>query len=1307
MSSRAQGGLTIGRKDLPAGFNPLVDFDKYRAQSLGSGNTYAGGTRVEEGAILAVQDDSSLGSGPLTLAGGAFSSAQSSTGINITLVGGGGIFGDLTVNGVISGVGTLVKYGAGTLTLNNANTYVGNTMVIGEDSYLALANPDALGLGNLQLTLGGGLRVLTDTSSLRPIQILDGVGVVDVGTFDVQSQGGITGVAADSRLRKEGTGRLLLAGSLNLPGGVDIAAGTLQLGNCGNTGSLTGDVSIASGAQLVVNRAGAVTLSGDITGNGSVELSGPGTVTLAPTNANTFLGGLLVSNGIVAAASEKALGFGDFTLNGGGLLLLGDIKRDVALGASGGTFAVAGADSFQLDGDLLGTGDFAKTGTGTLVYTGVAGHLGGTTTVAEGTLRIGSGLKGALVGDVDVATGATLTFGRDDLTLYEGVIDGSGTVSKQGAGELVLTGEQLFSGVFNIESGNLRIGLGGTQGSLSGDVALSAGTKLIFDRIDDAAFNGGTSGVGQVVKNGPGVLTVIEDMTHTGGTSINSGVLQIGDGGTTGSISGNVGTGISARLAINRSDDVTIDANVSGSGILLQSGGGTTTLTGSNTHTGGTIVEGGTLAVDSDARLGDAAGKLTIRNGGTLRYLANFDLRDITLEPTGGGLDTGGADGNGLDIVYTGLIVGSGDFIKAGLGRLTVTRMLVEGDLAVREGELQLGDGTDAAGTTATLGNADIDSGATLSLNRNGLVNLAGSLSGDGDFRQLGGGELRLPGDSSGFTGNTFIDNGSLRLDGALGGDLALAAGTKFQGTGSVLGDVISNGAVIAPGNSIGTLTLGSLSLDAGSTLEIEVDAAGANDFINVTGAATLGGTLHVLPQAGDYTAVGCCTYTIITANSVSGTFATVQNDLVFLNTSVDYQPGAVNISFARNSAAFNTVSLTWNQQQVSAAIDAMEAANPADPIANALAVMGAEQARAAFDVLSGDSLLSAVNASMRTARRFNHLLSSRSSRLGLASRGADTGEVEKSLSAVRSGNMPEAPTALARSLNPLQYAGPTSKVEGLWLEANGFKLTEDADDTVGSASSAFSGQLLAMGVDGYWTDNLIVGFGAGYLQGDLQIDNRRSEGESTGMFAGAYTRWETDSGWHYKGALTLGKQDTDQTREGAAGVYSGTASSSASVSSVSAEFEAGVALHLGNYGLRPYALLDAQYLKRDAFSESGAGPANLEVAAATDVLGEFGVGAEISRPWLTSGARWAQLQAGLALLQPFGDTQRQQTLRFSGAANSFSTKATADDGAVLQLTLGGEWYLSRSIAVWGGYEGRISSSMQEHNGVLSFQYRW
>ncbi|MDI1301777.1 MAG: autotransporter domain-containing protein [bacterium] len=1293
----------------------LVQGNAYATQELTGNNTYTGGTRVE-GAVLKISSDAGVGSGDVTLAGGTLALMQTSSSLNLTIEGSGTLQtnSDITFSGGIADNGSpiaLSKTGGGTLILDHANTYSGTTTVNGTGSQIALLNE--LGLGNSQLILsdGGGLKLLTNAGNLRAVELASGDGVINTNGFDATVMLSLSG---GGNLVKNGAGSLVLTTDSSYTGGTTVNAGVLQVGTGAATGTLgSGGVSIASDATLLINRAGSISLGGDMTGQGSLVKTGSGVLDLR-TTTNLFNGALSVTGGTVAFYDGGQLGRAPVLLDNGALELDTTLNPDAAfvpagilnlalvMGSQGGTLLSGAGNAWTAAGDISGSGTLYKTGAGTVTVTGIVGQSGGTE-VVDGTLQIGSGLKGSLSGDVTVHQDGTLVFGRDDLTLYTAVISGTGTVIKRGAGELVLTGEQQFAGVFHVETGNLRIGLGGTQGSLSGDVDLAATTRLIFDRSDDAVFNGGTSGAGLVQKSGPGELIVTGSLAHTGGTMINSGILTLGNGGTTGDISGNVITVVGTQLAFNRSDNVDVNASVSGAGSIVQRGSGVLTLSGSNTQSNGVLIENGTVAIDSDTRLG--SGDL-IMDGGLLRFDAAFnDLRDVRLRAGGGGLDT-----NGFDIAYSGLISGNGPFIKQGDGKLVFTGSLDATQIDIQRGEFQLGD-LSAFGSLN--GNVSVASGATFSLSITGDIIFNGSLTGAGTFRQLDGGELRMLGDHSAFTGLTVIEQGSLRLDGTLGGGLDLFDNTALRGNATLNGNVSAgSGTLIAPGNSIGTITIGgNLTLHAGSILEMEVSAAGASDRINVAGTAALAGTLRVVPLAGDYTVAGCCTYTLLTAASVSGTFSAVNNDLVFLTTSVNYLPGQVDVSFTRNNVAFNTVSLTQNQQQVSAALDAMAAASPASVLPQLIAPLSAEQARAAFDTLSGDTLLGTVNATSRVARRFNHLLSARSSRLGLASRGGSSETMEKSLAAVRAGNMPEAPDAFAESfssgIDPRHYDGPTSKVEGVWVDSSVFRLTESADDTVGSASSSFDGKLLALGADGYWGNNLILGFGAGYVQGDMTYDKRQAEGSATGEFVGSYGRWETGSGWHYKAALTLGQQSTDQTRNGSVGGTAVKAASSVDVMSAGAEFEAGIALHVGNYGLRPYALMDLQYLQRSAITETGAAAANLNVAAATDVVGEFGVGAEISRPWLTDGARWAQIVAGVALLQPVGDTQREQTVSFSGASNTFIIKATPDDSAALQLTLGAECYLTKSLALWGGYEGRISSSTQEHNGVLSAQYRW
>src|SRR5206468_1479740 len=111
------------------------------------------------------------------------------------------------------------------------------------------------------------------------------------------------------------------------------------------------------------------------------------------------------------------------------------------------------------------------------------------------------------------------------------------------------------------------------------------------------------------------------------GTTIAAGTLQIGDGGTSGSIAGNVlDNGV---LAFNRSNAAFFAGQVSGSGVLRQIGTGALTLSGINTHSGGTSVTAGTLVVASDVNLGGASAALTLNTGTLLTSAAITSSRPV------------------------------------------------------------------------------------------------------------------------------------------------------------------------------------------------------------------------------------------------------------------------------------------------------------------------------------------------------------------------------------------------------------------------------------------------------------------------------------------------------------------------------------------------------------------------------------------------------------------------------------------------------------------------------------------------------
>ena len=223
------------------------------------------------------------------------------------------------------------------------------------------------------------------------------------------------------------------------------------------------------------------------------------------------------------------------------------------------------------------------------------------------------------------------------------VISGAGNVVKTGLGTLSIGSESTYTGSTTIEAGTLALfgpdgsiasssglnnngvfdisaltGAGTSIKTLSGTGVVELGAKFLSLTNAHDTFAGVIQGSGGVVLNaGTEILTGAN--TYTGGTTISGSILQLGDGGTSGSIVGNVTD--NGTLAFNRSDTVTFGGVISGSGGVSQIGTGTTILNAINPYGGPTNVQAGTLVV-GDASHTSAAlsggGLVTVATGATL-----------------------------------------------------------------------------------------------------------------------------------------------------------------------------------------------------------------------------------------------------------------------------------------------------------------------------------------------------------------------------------------------------------------------------------------------------------------------------------------------------------------------------------------------------------------------------------------------------------------------------------------------------------------------------------------------------------------
>lgn len=672
------------------------------------------------------------------------------------------------------------------------------------------------------LTIGGqindnGTLVFASASNLNITAPIQGSGAVTQagnGTLVLSGAGTYTGptTVASGILQAGGANLLSPASAFNVNSGA-----TLDLGNANQTiGSLAGAgaVNLGAGTLTTGGLGTSTSFGGVIAGGGGLVKTGAGSMTL--TGANSYTGGTTISSG--------ALQLGDGGSTGS---IVGDVTDN-------GSLVFNRSDVSTYAGTISGAGSVTQQGTGTTVLTANHTYTGGTT-INAGTLQLGDGgSSGSIVGDV-VDNGA-LVFNRGDVSTYAGVISGAGSVTQQGAGTTVLTGNSTYGGGTTINAGALQLGDGGTSGSIVGDVVDNG--ALVFNRSDISTFAGAISGAGSVTQQGTGTTVLTAGNTYAGGTTISAGTLQLGDGGSSGSLVGDVID--NGALVFNRSDNTTFSGLISGSGLVTQQGTGTTVLTANNSYTGGTTISAGTLQLGNGGASGSIVGDVT--NNGALV----FNRNDVS--------------------TFAGAISGSGAVIQQGTGTTVLTgNSSYTGGTTIQAGMLQLGNG----GTSGSIV-GDVTNNGRLIIDRSDTATIPGVISGTGSVKQLGSGTTIFTGDNT-YTGGTVIANGALQLgnggtSGSIVGDVQDGGTLVFNRSDTVtFNGVISDWTNTTPDpigslqqNGTGTTVLTALNTYSGTT-SVNAGTLVVGNVPNSTAAIAGGGAVHVAGGAtlGGYGMIG------------------------------------------------------------------------------------------------------------------------------------------------------------------------------------------------------------------------------------------------------------------------------------------------------------------------------------------------------------------------------------------------------------------------------------------------------------------
>ena len=810
------------------------------------------------------------------VAGGAGNAGTDGTGTLNLLEGGGGGGGGAGGSGlVVTGSGSSSNSTTGTIT-GGAGGHGGS----GDASGNSGGGGGGGGSGGVGLLLTG------DGSFDNAGQLAGGTGGFG-GTTD-NGGGGSGGDGGQGAALTNG-GSLINSGSISGGNGGIGGASTGGNGSFGNGGAAI------TGTNLSIINSG--TISGGLSGNGSTRAE-----------AIHFTGG---TNSLEIRTGSNIIGNVNATAGTNALILGGTVNDSF--------------DTSTIGSQYLGFSAYRKTGNGTWALTGSTSAVT-PWTIDAGTLSISAAGSLGAAGSSLTFNGGTLQFsntfdlasgnaivlaaggGSIDTNTFDTSISqpvsGTGNLMVYGLGQLTLAGANTYSGTTTIGNATtLNLGPGGAIADSSGvvdngafDISATShgasvtgltgtgtvylGNQTLTLTSASGTFAGNISGRGGLVLTG-GTETLAGTSTYAGNTSITAGTLALAgassiassssviDNGTF-DISGASGNETIAALTGSGAGTVALGANnliiSNGSGTFagtiagtggLQLAGGTTTLAGTSTYAGNTSITGGTLLVSNDSALGAAGGNLLLSSGGTLGAMSPFGTARL------------------IDVANTG-------------------------------GSLAGPAGTSLDPTTAN------------ALTLTGTLNLAGTLTTRGTVIDNATSQTNT---GTGGTPVVSVANGLFEVGDSIHGSTVLHARVTvdasaiLRGHGTIAGDVANNGGIVAPGGTIGVMTVtGNYAQNPASTLSIEItpnDQAPGISYsqLAVTGSVQLAGGLAVNADSGIYRPGS--RYDIVhSGGGVSGQFSTVAYNSAlasYLLPQVQYTADNVYLSLNVGPLAFSS----------------------------------------------------------------------------------------------------------------------------------------------------------------------------------------------------------------------------------------------------------------------------------------------------------------------------------------------------------------------------------------------------------------
>jgi outer membrane autotransporter protein len=694
-----------------------------------------------------------------------------------------------------------------------------------------------------------------------------------------------------------------------------------------------------------------------------------------------------------------------------------------------------------------------------------------------------------------------------------------------------------------------------------------------------------------------------------------------------------------------------------GSGILTASSANFTLEDGTTNNTlptePATIVfqgEAGTVTVEDSEGVVEMGGMRFLVDG----YVVNGD--PIELIGTAPTIQVGTDDPETAGQVATvaSILTGSAGLAKTGAGVLVLTGAnSYGGGTRVNEGVL-IGNST-----TFGTGGIAIAAEGTLVMNQQADGAFDQAITGSGALLKTGAATLSLGGDSS-FTGTTTVGQGRLAVNGSLAASVVMVDASGILGGGGQVGaTTVLAGGRVAPGNSIGTLTVnGDFVQSPGSAYDVELLSTGESDLLDVTGTATIGtGTTLNVSKLDSARYVLGTRYTVLHAageGGRTGTYTSVTGATqvsAFIGVVAAYDASNVYLDVAR-TRAFAAAGATPNQ--IAAASGADNAGNGA--MYTAIAYLPDDaSAQAAFDEISGEIHASLRGVTMEDSRFVREAMVNRTT-------------------------------------------GDRAPGKGLWIQGYGSWGSYDGDGNAADTSRDMAGFFI--GGEMVAESGLIAGAVTGYGEAKIHVDDRNSRADTSDAYLGAYVGFDT-MGFSARAGLAYMWRDVKTVRDISFAGFADTTVAKYDLNNFQIFADAGYAMELGKVGLEPFFQLAYIDVSSGDFSESG-GPAALSGGGGTDFwltqLGSrfsLGVGTGLK---LTGSLGWRHTAGG--------DRNTPVTMGF-GAGPDFSIAGVpmAKDAAAMSLAITGQ--VAKNLEIDAGYSGLAGSGVSDHGIRAAITFRF